>query len=42
MYECDQSHLSVCESSDGHSWDPTVLQVSMSWWNDDLVQEVHV
>lgn len=42
MYECYQSYLSVCESSDGHSRDPAVLQVSMSWRNDDLIQEVHI
>ncbi len=38
---CAQSNLSVRESSDGHPWDPAVLQVSVSWRNDDLVQEVH-
>lgn len=38
---CARSHLSVSEGSDGHPWDPAVLQVAVSGWNDDLVQEVH-
>lgn len=38
---CAQSNLSVSESSDGHPRDPAVLQVPVSRWNDDLVQEVH-
>lgn len=36
-----ESNLSVSESGDGHPRDPAVLQVSVSWWSDDLVQEVH-
>lgn len=36
-----KSNLCVCESSDGHPWYPAVLQVSVSRWNDDLIQEVH-
>lgn len=39
---CAQSNLSVSEGSDGHPWDPAVLQVPISWRNDDLVQEVHL
>lgn len=35
------SDLGVCESGDGHSRDPAVLQVPKSWRNSDLVQEVH-
>lgn len=38
---CAQSNLSMSERSDGHPWDPAVLQVSVSWRNDNLVQEVH-
>lgn len=37
-----ESNLSMCEGCDGHSWDPVVLQVSVSRWNNELIQEVHV
>lgn len=40
--ECVERNLSVCEGSDGHPWDPAVLQVSVSGGNQDLVEEVHV
>lgn len=35
------SHLCVRESGDGHPRDPAVLQVPVSWRNDELVQEIH-
>lgn len=38
---CAQSNLSVSESIDRHPWNPAVLQVSKSWWNGYLVQEIH-
>lgn len=38
---CARSDLGVCESSDGHPRYPAVFQVSVSWWNNDLIQEVH-